>query len=144
MTTRSSIRLLIAGAPAGATDWDDWRAAQKESAYAARIAVQRLSRPARGGLERAVGLGYRESLRWFRPLDDPKLRRVLLDYAGAVLEADRFPEVPEVLRTFLIPHQNELAEQTPSAAEGVVFLTHAETDLLALARSDLAPADFRV
>ena len=54
-----------------------------------------------------MGLGYRESLRWFRPLDDPKLRRVLLDYAGAVLEADRIPEVPEVLRTFLIPHQNE-------------------------------------
>ena len=144
MNTRSSIRLLIAGVPAGGGDWEDWRAAQRESAHAARIAVQRLTRPARGGLERAVGLGYRESLRWFLPLDDPKLRRVLLDYAGAILAADRFPEVPDILQPFLVPDRNEAAEQTPPAAEGIVFLTHAETDLLALARADLTPSDFRV
>jgi len=161
-TQRSSIRLLIASVPAGSgggaggaggTDWDDWRAAHAESAYAKRIPIQRLSRsasrPAQGGFERTVGLGYQESLRWFRPLDDPKLRRVLLDYAGAVLEADGFPAVPDLLRPFLVPDRlvpdrNEVAEPPASAAEGVVFLTHAETDLLALARADLSLTDFQV
>src|SRR5580698_2656513 len=108
-TRRSSIRLLIAGGPAGGSaavggadtaggDWEDWRAARTESAYAARIAVQRVSRPAgsrpassaaqspveptgQGALERAVGLGYREPLRCFRPLENPELRRVLRAYA---------------------------------------------------------------
>src|ERR1700679_991977 len=146
-TRRSSIRLLIAGGPAGGRgpaggDWEDWRAAHAESAYAARIAVQRVSRPA--SLERAVGLGYQESLRWFRPLENPELRRVLLAYAGAILEADRFPEVPEFLRPFLVPDQEDLHAQTPSAAEGIVFLTHAETDLLALARAELPTSDFQV
>ena len=156
-TRRTSIRLLIAAGPAGGvgpaggtgpadctTDWDDWRAAQRESVYAARIAVQRLSRPAQGELGRAVGLGYQESLHWFRRLDDPKLRRALLDYAGAVLEAGRFPEVPEVLQPFLVEDQDAAAEPTPSAAEGIVFLTHAETDLLALARAELPTTDFHV
>jgi cobaltochelatase CobN len=176
-TRRSSIRLLIAGGPAGGAggvggadsagvagtagvDWEDWRAARAESAYAARIAVQRVSRPAgsrpvstaeppalptaQGGLERAVGLGYRESLRWFRPLETPELRRVLLDYAGAVLEADRFPEVPDLLQPFLVPDRDGPDAQTPSPAEGIVFLTHAETDLLALARAELPTSDFQV
>jgi cobaltochelatase CobN len=182
-TRRSSIRLLIAGGPAGGSgpaggvggvgpvggteaagradlaggaDWEVWRAAHAESRYAARIAIQRVSRPAsrpglptaqptaQGGLERAVGLGYQETLRWFGPLEDPKLRRLLLDYAGAVLEAEQFPEVPDLLRPFLVPNRGEPGAQTPSAAEGIVFLTHAETDLLALARAELPTSDFQV
>jgi cobaltochelatase CobN len=97
-----------------------------------------------GGLERAVGLGFQETLRWFRPLETPKLRRVLLAYASAVLEADRFPEVPELLRPFLVPDLDDPHEQAPSPAEGIVFLTHAETDLLALARAELPTSDFQV
>ncbi len=96
----------------------------------------------------AVGLGYGETLRWFGPIDDADKRRVMIEYAGAVLDAGGFPPGAPPLPA--LPAQSgpaaEAAESASSTAgftEGLVLLSHAETDLLALerARSEL-PADF--
>jgi cobaltochelatase CobN len=118
--------------------WDDWQAARQQSAYSSRIAIQRISRGADAHGAWAVGFGYGEMLRWFGPIDDAGRRRLAVDYAGAVLEADGFSAI--------VPAMAALAYPTASAAargpaplqvpwlEGLVLLSHADTDLLALER----------
>jgi cobaltochelatase CobN len=147
-TRPSRIRLLVATNGVDEESWDDWRAAREASSHAPRIALQRVSRSDEFQLGCAVGMGYGETLRWFGPIDSAEKRRKAVDYAGRVLEAGGFP--PEVNSG--LP---ELAPRNPATPaggsavaadvpmEGIVLLSHAETDLLALerARGEL-PADF--
>jgi hypothetical protein len=87
----SRIRILVAARVADDAVWRDWREARLSSAHAERIHLQRVHRDD-GSAERfAVGLGYGEALRWFEPIDDALKRRLIIEYAGAVLDADGFP-----------------------------------------------------
>jgi cobaltochelatase CobN len=126
--------------------WLDWQEARQSSAHAARIHLQRVHRDD-GSAERfAVGLGYGELLRWFGPIDAAHKRRLVIEYAGAVLEAEGYPPVSAALSAW--EHSPAVApdDSMPNGdavTEGLVLLSHAETDLLALdkARGEL-PADF--
>ncbi len=143
----SRIRILVAMHGVDDESWADWQAARQASAHASRIALQRVSRSddARGPC--AVGLGYGETLRWFGPIDDADKRRLTIEYAGAVLDADGFPAavcaLPALTCRTAGPACEETSSSTAGLAEGLVLLSHAETDLLALerARTQL-PADF--
>jgi cobaltochelatase CobN len=90
-------------------------------------------------------LGYGENLRWFGPIDDAAKRRLTIEYAGAVIEADGFPAAACPLPA-LAGRAEPGGEPALSAAaltEGLVLLSHAETDLLALERArDELPAGF--
>ncbi len=146
-TKPSRIRLLVCMHGLDETAWQDWRAARAASAHAARIALQRVERADEAQTAGVVGLGFGERLRWFGPIGDAQGRRAAIDYATAVLDAGDFPftcewglaELPRSLAA-------ESAEPAPKAApplQGLMLLSHAETDLLALerARADL-PAEF--
>jgi cobaltochelatase CobN len=120
--------------------WEDWQSARRASPYASRIAIQRIIRRDGAHGACAVGFGYGETLRWFGPIDDAQRRRLALEYAGAVLDADGFSAA--------VPAMVALAceESAPIQAPllgGLVLLSHADTDLLALerARAEL-PAGF--
>lgn len=126
--------------------WRDWQEARQSSVHAARIHLQRLHRDDGSAEQFAVGLGYGETLRWFGPIDDARKRRLAIEYAGEVLEAGGFPAVPSGLSAWEHPRAADNDHATPADAavtEGLVLLSHAETDLLALdrARGEL-PADF--
>ena len=72
-------------------------------------------------------------MRWFARIDTPQRRSLIIDYAASILEQERFPTpVPELCELSIA-----------ASTTGIVLLSHAETDLLALesARS-LLPADF--
>jgi cobaltochelatase CobN len=142
----SRIRLLVATHGVDEQAWDDWRAAHQASGHASRIALQRVFRSddARGRC--AVGLGYGEVLRWFGPIDDADKRRLTIEYAGAVLDAGGFPPTVPALPALEPAAEAACAMSASITAEitaGLVLLSHAETDLLALerARSEL-PAGF--
>ena len=136
--------------------WQDWQAARQASSHGARMALQRVIRGGGSGPRFAVGLGYGETLRWFAPIDGPGERRLIIEYAAAVLDADGFPAAPAALAGLACaaamsgeaavpgePAARESAVQEPGAAPlaGLVLLSHAETDLLALerARAELPP-----
>jgi cobaltochelatase CobN len=144
-TRRSRIRLLVATHAADEESWAHWQAARQASPHAARIALQRIFRNDEPRDRYAVGLGYGETLRWFGPIDDAEKRRLTIEYAGAVIDADGFPAAacPLPAPAGRAAACDEPAVVTAPLMEGLVLLSHAETDLLALerARSEL-PADF--
>jgi hypothetical protein len=146
------IRILVATHDGVDEAWEDWQAARQASPHAARMAIQRIFRSAdvRRGAEvsdlYAVGLGYGAALHWFGPVDDAFKRRLTIDYAGAVLDAGGF--APAGPAPAALVRDAESTARGASAAdtapmEGLVLLSHAETDLLALerARAEL-PAGF--
>jgi cobaltochelatase CobN len=143
----SRIRILVATHGVDDASWEDWQAARQASPYASRMALQRVFRNDEERDLSAVGLGYGETLRWFGPIDDADKRRLTIAYAGAVLDADGFPPAASPLPAPAgLPAAaacDEPALSTAGLTEGLVLLSHAETDLLALerARSEL-PADF--
>ncbi len=145
----SRIRLLLAAVTtAEDPSWAAWLTARDASTYAARIVLQRVSHKGNPESQPAVGLGYGETLRWFGPVGDATARGLIIEYAEQILAADSF-----------LPPEGELqalgwAEgdggnrangvSGPSLERsGVVLLSHAETDLLALSRAiDDLPAGF--
>lgn len=143
----SRIRILIATLGVDDKTWEDWQAVRLASADAPRIVLQRVDRSDDARYRHAVGLGYGEALRWFGPIDDADKRRLTIEFAGAVLDADGFPATACALNAFafsptpVAPEASDLG--TAGVTEGLVLLSHAETDLLALerARSEL-PAGF--
>jgi cobaltochelatase CobN len=126
--------------------WEDWHAARDASVHASRIALQRVFRDAQS--QNAIGLGFGETLRWFGPIDDADKRRLTIEYAAVVLDAGGFPPDGDSGLTELSARVSgttieESALRAAVPLEGLVLLSHAETDLLALerARGEL-PADF--
>src|SRR6266849_4453739 len=93
----SRIRILVATHGVDDESWGDWQAARQASAHASRIALQRVLRGDDARDPYAVGLGYGETLRWFGPIDDADKRRLTIEYAGAVLDADGFPPAASAL-----------------------------------------------
>ena len=146
-STPSRIRILVATQAADDAAWSDWHAARRASARASRIVLQRVNRGDDAALPFAVGLGYGETLRWFAPIDDADRRRLAIEYAAAILDADGFPPAASTLSSLAcrpVAAASTIAESTaPTLTAGLVLLSHAETDLLALerARGDL-PAGF--
>jgi hypothetical protein len=119
------IRILVAG-DCSAAAWQQWQGAIAACAeHSPRIALQRVSSAARADVLDSVGLGYAQTTRWFGRVNTENRRRLLVTYAAAVLERGQFPAPPEGLR--------ELSLAAPS--KGIVLLSHAETDLLALERA---------
>jgi len=140
------IRILIAASTSDDAGWADWQAARQASPSASRIALQRVARSDRADNCDSVGIGYSETLRWFGPIDDAEKRRLIIEYAGAVLEADGFAQPqPALSRLVRAAAPAEVLANTVAIAEGILFLSHADTDLLAIerARPDL-PSDFPV
>ena len=138
------IRLLVATPGADDETWQHWQAARQASPHASRIALQRVFRNEPRDLS-AVGLGYGENLRWFGPIDDAAKRRLTIEYAGAVIEADGFPAAACPLPALAGRAEpgDEPALSAAALTEGLVLLSHAETDLLALERArDELPAAF--
>ncbi len=139
------IRVLVA--TANDTDdgesWAQWQAARAASNRAGQMVLQRVSRAGENDPRRAVGLGYGESLRWFGPVDDAGTRRLIVDYAAAILDADAFPAPTTELQRLAWSEKPDPADAPESLTGGIVLLSHAETDLLALerARAEL-PAGF--
>ena len=124
--------------------WQDWQAARLASAGGPRMALQRVVRAGGAGPRFAVGVGYGETLRWFAPIDGPERRRMIIEYADAVLHADGFPDPPAALAEAACPAAPMPAAPVSGdvpATAGLVLLSHAETDLLALerARAELPP-----
>jgi cobaltochelatase CobN len=141
----SRVRILVASPGADEADWEDWQRAWQASPHAARIALQRVSR-GEEGRRYSVGVGYGETLRWFGPIDDGTKRRLTVQYAGAVLDADGFPDAappPVPALADRAPQDPREAIDSQAPTEGLLLLSHAETDLLALerARGEL-PAGF--
>jgi len=134
----SRIRILVATQGVDERSWEDWQAARQASPHASRIALQRVSREEPRD-RCAVGLGYGATLRWFGPIDDAGKRRLTIEYAGAVLDADGFPAagcaLPAPARGAEGPAYQETASGTAELTEGLMLLSHAETDLLALERA---------
>ena len=132
----SRIRILVATHGADDETWEHWQAARQASPRASRIALQRVFRNDEARGPRAVGLGYGETLRWFGPIDDADKRRLTIEYAGAVLDADGFPSaafpLPALADRAAAAARDEPASGTAELTQGLVLLSHAETDLLAL------------
>ena len=148
----SRIRILVAAPSDGVQPgeaqrdddaaWQDWQAARRASAHGTRMALQRILRGGGEGPQFAVGLGYGETLRWFAPIDDPGKRRLIIEYAAAVLDAQEFPAAPAALAPLACATSSgESASDAVPDTAGLVLLSHAETDLLALerARAELPP-----
>ena len=167
------IRILVAAPPGGVRPngaqqdegaaqkdqdaaWQDWQSARQASSHGTRMALQRVFRGGGAGPRFEVGLGYGETLRWFAPIEAPRERRLIIEYAAAVLDADGFPDAPAALAGLACvtaaapgaPAARESTTPEPAAPEpgtaplaGLVLLSHAETDLLALerARAELPP-----
>lgn len=136
----SRIRLLVAMNAVDEESWRDWLSAREASPHASQIALQRVFRDDDALTRNAVGLGYGETLRWYGPIDDPSKRRLVIECAGAVLDRGGFlpageSGLPEV--SVLAPEAATDASAWPVAVamEGLVLLSHAETDLLALERA---------
>src|SRR5258708_5701310 len=135
---QSRIRILVATHGVDGASWEDWQSARQASAHASRIALQRVVRGDARDLN-AVGLGYGETLRWFGPIDDADKRRLTIEDASAVLDADDFPTVATALsglaHSCAAAAPENSGPSVPGITEGPVFLSHAETDLLALERA---------
>jgi hypothetical protein len=144
----SRIRLLVVMNALDDESWRDWLATREASPHAAQIALQRVFRDDDAQSWHAVGLGYGETLRWFGPIDTANKRRLTIKYAGAVLDRGSFPSIGESGLTELAVLAPGATVGVPAATaavplDGLVLLSHAETDLLALerARGEL-PAPF--
>jgi cobaltochelatase CobN len=144
-TAPTRIRLLLAAVTAEDPAWAAWQADKDVSPQAARIVLQRVS--GKTGPEPAVGLGYGETLRWFAPIGDAASRRLIIEYAEQVLAAAKFVPPGAALQPLSFdPSSAADVPATlgaPPARGGIVLLSHAETDLLALNRAvDELPAGF--
>ena len=144
-TTAPRVRILVAMHSLDAAVWTDWQTAKQASAHPAAIVLQRVSRAAdaNGGFGAAIGFG--ESLRWFGPIDDAGKRRMIIAYADAVLDAGQFPEPQAALAGLAHAQEAPLEKAAIEAAPatGLVLLSHAETDLLAMQRAQAElPAQF--
>jgi cobaltochelatase CobN len=140
----SRIRLLLAGVAASAQEvdssWAAWVAARDASAQSARIVLQRVSRTDNPESQPAAGVGYGETLRWFGPITDNAARRLIIEYAEQVLAAGSFPPPASALKALVRAADGS---GPSSGRSGIVLLSHAETDLLALQRAvDELPAGF--
>jgi len=104
-----------------------------------RMALQRISAAAGSDRAEAVGLGYGETLRWFAPVVTEAQRQLILQYAQEVLAAGEFPPLGPQLQRMIRSFESQPA--APAITSGIVLLSHADTDLLALdsARRDLPP-----
>ncbi len=134
-TKPSRVRILVGTVSTDEAPWRDWQLARATSAYAQRIVVQRVSRSSEAAVSAQVGIGFGESLRWFAPIFGPDERRLIVAYAGAVLESHGFPDVPAALLPFLqsaVAASREPSVSERAVTEGLFLLSHAETDLLAL------------
>jgi len=136
------IRVLVAAVDDDES-WAQWQAARAASNRAGQMVLQRVSRTGENDPRRAVGLGYGEALRWFGPVEDAGTRRLIVDYAAAILDADAFPAPTTELQQLAWSDKADPADAPESLTAGIVLLSHAETDLLALerARTEL-PAGF--
>jgi cobaltochelatase CobN len=120
--------------------WAAWVSARDASAQAARIVLQRVSRKGNPESQPAAGLGYGETLRWFGPITDDAARRLIVEYAEQVLAAGSF--LPPGVQLQDLAWAPDAAGIVPGRG-GIVLLSHAETDLLALHRAvDDLPAGF--
>src|SRR5260370_21930622 len=130
----SRIRILVATHGVDDESWEDWQAARQASPHASRMALQRVFRNDEQRDLCAVGLGYGEMLRWFGPIDDADKRRLTIEYAGAVLDADGFPPAASPLPALAgrpaaaPPHETALG--TGRLTEGLGGLSPAENGLL--------------
>jgi cobaltochelatase CobN len=138
------IRILVVAATAEDPAWAPWNVARDASPMAHRMVMQRVSRgggqPSRNGAGFAVGLGYGEELRWFGPVENDETRARVIAYAERVLAERVFPDVGVELRDVWQVPASVGAARGRSAADarsafGILLLSHAETDLLALARA---------
>lgn len=127
----SRLRILVAGVIADDQAWADWQDARQSSPNAARIALQRVARSGDESVVHRVGIGYGQTLRWFAPIDSPLRRRQIVAYASAIIDAGEFIAAGPELATCLLGAAIEAAE----IVDGLIVLSHAETDLLALDRA---------
>jgi cobaltochelatase CobN len=128
----SRIRMLIATSESNEANWQDWQKALHENALAPRIAMQRVHRNTEADVPYAVGIGYGETLWWFAPVDDAPKRRLAIEFATSVLQADGFREPPPALAVLRSNAGSRESAPPVLTVQGIVLLTHAETDLLAL------------
>jgi len=131
----SRIRLLIATFGLDETGWNDWQQALRNNPFAPRIALQRVDRKDAEQSRCAVGVGYGETLWWFAPIDDRDTRGLVIHFAAAVLEANGFCEPPAALAALRRTVPTRESSAPIRIAQGIVLLSHAETDLLALERA---------
>lgn len=127
------VRVLVSAGAAADGAWQDWQAAVAATGANRQIGVSRIPGSGPEGSSNAVAIGYEEELRWFAPVETPTHRRLVLQYAGALLSTGEFPAPPSELHALIWPRPS-----TPSlaiATEGILLLSHAETDLLALERA---------
>jgi cobaltochelatase CobN len=138
------IRLLVAASTAEDPSWAAWLAVRDASAQASRIVLQRVSRKGDPETQPPVGLGFGESLQWFGPVNDDDARRLVVAYAEQALAAGSFPPLGTELQTMDAPARTAgLRPARIAARNGIVFLSHADTDLLALRRAtDELPPGF--
>ncbi|HWM70018.1 MAG TPA: cobaltochelatase subunit CobN [Steroidobacteraceae bacterium] len=153
------IRILLAAVTAEDPTWAAWLAARDASAEASRIVLQRVSRKGNSESQPAVGLGYGETLRWFGPVADAAARGMVLQYAAQVLAAGSIVPPGVELQALAweadaaasatagtgvgAPAGGIVAAGTALGRGGIILLSHAETDLLALNRAvDELPAGF--
>lgn len=87
---------------------------------------------------------------WFHSINSEWHIRAIFDYIDSMIAADRFLTPPAEISEFVFQYYtwkgseaSTLLGVTPSPTDGIVFLTHADTDLLTLSRAmqDL-PDDF--
>jgi cobaltochelatase CobN len=128
----SRIRMLIATSEVDEVNWQEWQKTLHENALAPRIAMQRVHRNTESDGRHAVGIGYGETLWWFAPVDDAIKRRLAIEFAASVLQADGFLEPPAALAVLRSSASSRESVRPARTAHGIVLLTHAETDLLAL------------
>ena len=144
MTAR--IRILVVAGSSDTTAWSLWEGARQASAYAPRMVLQRVSNAKLSDMRCSVGLGYGETLRWFGPVECERTRGLIIKYAAAVVDAADFPPMSPQLSELALPSEGVVSPEPTAArpksipiSRGIVLLSHAETDLLALerARADL-------
>ena len=124
--------MLIAATEADEANWQEWLETLHDSALAPRIAMQRVHRNTGYDDRHAVGIGYGETLWWFTPVDDAIKRRLAIEFAASVLQAGGFLEPPQALALLRRSASGRESASPARSARGIVLLTHAETDLLAL------------
>ena len=142
-STTSRVRLLIATAGLEEAGWQDWQLTLRANANAARMALQRVDRSDSDSARCAAGIGFGEILWWFAPIDDHSKRRLVIEFAAQVLEANAFCEPPDSLKRLRCGAHPPVSAAARKSVQGIVILSHAETDLLALERARFElPASF--
>lgn len=124
------LRVLVTAAHDNDPAWLFWQRARGCDERWGRIAVQRVSAGSSRAPHPSVGIGLKESLRWFHPAADDLTRGRICDLA---LRAADLGELPA-----LEPDLHALAWSASDATAplaDITLLSHAETDLLALQRA---------